>query len=117
VPEEKLEQPRFCARCGQPIVVADARFCKACGAPLARFRLLRRDPGFTPFLALVLSIIPGLGHIYRGKVFRGILWFFGVTIAYMSGPILGVLIHLICASNAAFAGAIREDVLIGPAAR
>ncbi len=68
-------------------------------------------------LALVLSIVPGLGQIYRGKLFRGIMWFFGVTFSYMiGGPILGILIHLICASNAAFAGAIREDVLIGPSA-
>ncbi|MDO8430907.1 MAG: hypothetical protein Q7S58_00710 [Candidatus Binatus sp.] len=117
MPEEKFEQPRFCARCGQPIVVARAQFCKSCGAPVARFRLLRADPGFNPIVALVLSIIPGLGQMYRGKVFRGVLWFFGVSIAYGSSPILGFFIHLICASNAAFAGAIREDVLVGPSAR
>jgi len=112
VAEAEFEKPRFCSRCGQPIVVADASFCKSCGAPVTRFPLLRRDPGFSPVLALVLSIIPGVGHIYRGKPWRGILWFFGVSFAYSAAPPLGVLIHLICAANAAFAGALREDMLV-----
>jgi TM2 domain-containing membrane protein YozV len=117
VAEEGFEQSRFCARCGQPIVVAQAQFCKSCGAPIARFRMLRRNPGFNPIVALVLSIIPGLGQLYRGKPFRGVLWFFGVMFAYAAGPLLGVFIHFICASNAAFSGAIRDDVLVGPSTR
>jgi hypothetical protein len=117
VPEENFEQSRFCARCGQPIVVPQAQFCKSCGAPLARFRLLRRNPGFNPIVALVLSIIPGLGQMYRGKPLRGVLWFLFVALAYGAGPIPGFFIHLICASNAAFAGAIREDALVGPSLR
>jgi TM2 domain-containing membrane protein YozV len=117
VPEEKFEQSRFCARCGQPIVVARAQYCKACGAPVARFQLLRHDPGFNPTVAFVLSIIPGLGHFYRGKIFRGVLWFFFVGIAYSIGGFPGLIIHFICASNAAFSGAIREDALVGPSAR
>ena len=63
-------------------------------------------------LALVLSIVPGVGQIYRGKPLRGILWFFGVSLAYGMGPPLGILIHLICAANAAFSGALREDMLV-----
>ena len=111
MPEAEFETPRFCARCGQPIVVADASFCKSCGAPLTRFPLLRRDPGFSPILALVLSIIPGVGHIYRGKPFRGVMWFFGVSLAWSMGPVMGILIHLVCAANAAFSGVIREDAM------
>ena len=42
-------------------------------------------PGFNPVLALVLSIVPGVGHIYRGKPFKGIMWFFFVSIAYGMG--------------------------------
>jgi TM2 domain-containing membrane protein YozV len=111
VADADFEKPRFCSRCGQPIVVAEASFCKSCGAPVTRFPLMRRDPGFNPILALVLSIVPGVGHIYRGKPFRGILWFFGVSIAYTMGPPLGILIHLVCAANAAFSGALREDMM------
>jgi TM2 domain-containing membrane protein YozV len=61
-------------------------------------------------LALVLSIVPGVGQIYRGKPLRGILWFFGVSLAYGAGPPLGILIHLICAANAAFSDALREGM-------
>ena len=55
-------------------------------------------------LALVLSIVPGVGHIYRGRPFKGIMWFFFVSIAYGMGPPFGILIHIICAANAAFSG-------------
>ena len=92
-------------------MVDEASFCKACGAPVTRFPLLRRVGGFNPMLALALSIVPGVGHIYRGKPFKGILWFFGVSFAYGLGPPLGILIHLICAANAAFADTLREDML------
>lgn len=63
-------------------------------------------------LALVLSIVPGVGQIYRGKPLRGILWFFGVLFAYSAAPPLGILIWIICAANAAFSGALREDMLM-----
>jgi hypothetical protein len=112
VAEADFETPRFCARCGQPIVVDDARFCKSCGAPLTRYPLIRRDPGFSPVIALVLSIVPGVGHIYRGKLFKGVIWFFGVSFAYTAGgPGMGILIHFICAANAAFSGVIGEDAM------
>ena len=106
-----FENPRFCSRCGQPIVVAEASYCKSCGAPTTRFPLLRRGSGFNPVIALVLSIVPGVGHIYRGKPFRGVMWFFFVSIAYGMGPPFGILIHLICAANAAFSGTLREDLM------
>jgi len=111
VAEAEFERPSFCSRCGAPIVVADATFCKSCGAPISRLATIRRDRGYSPVLALVLSIVPGVGHIYRGKPFKGILWFFFVSIAYGLGPPLGIVIHLICAANAAFSDTMREDVL------
>ena len=39
---------------------------------------------------------------------RGVMWFFGVAIAYGAGPI-GYLLHLICAVSAASYGTIRYD--------
>jgi TM2 domain-containing membrane protein YozV len=91
------------------VVVAEATFCKECGAPLTA-GLVNRTQGFNPIVAAALSLIPGLGHLYRGRFGRGVLWFFGVTLAYTMGPTLGLLIHLICAANAALSGTIEENV-------
>ena len=73
--------------------------------------MMRRDRNYNPVLALILSIVPGVGHIYRGKPFKGILWFLGSSFAYMVNPPLGIVIHMICAANAAFADNIGEDAL------
>ena len=62
-------------------------------------------------LALVLSIVPGVGHIYRGKPFKGFLWFCFVSFAYATSTPFGILIHTICAANAAFSDRLREDLL------
>jgi Family of unknown function (DUF6677) len=109
VPDFGNEAARFCSRCGQPVVVTGAQFCKECGAPLAGTSIFARDPGFSPVTAALLSIIPGLGHVYKRKPGRGALWFFAVMIAYGTGPQLGVLLHVICAINAAIQGALAGD--------
>jgi NADH pyrophosphatase zinc ribbon domain/Family of unknown function (DUF6677) len=109
VPDSGIEPARFCSRCGQPVVVADAQFCKECGAPLASTRIFVRDPGFNPVTAALLSIVPGLGHVYKGRPGRGAAWFFAVLIAYGTGPQLGILIHVVCAVNAAVKGAVAGD--------
>jgi hypothetical protein len=111
VADAGFEKPRFCSRCGAPIVVAEASFCKSCGAPVTRFPLLSRNSGFNPVLALILSIVPGVGHIYRGRPFKGVMWFFFVWFTYNVVPPLGILIWIICAANAAFSGTMREDIL------
>jgi hypothetical protein len=110
VPDAQADSPRYCSRCGQPVVVAGATFCKECGAELTTIRWLRVAPGYNPVVAAALSFVPGLGHLYRGRLTRAILWFVGVTAAYTMGFAFGVFIHIICATNAALAGAIRDDV-------
>jgi hypothetical protein len=91
-----------------PVVVEAASFCKDCGAALDASGPIRRDIGMRPLIAFALSIIPGLGHIYQGRAMRGVVWFFGVSIAYGAGPI-GYLLHLICAVSAASYGSNRND--------
>jgi hypothetical protein len=108
VPEAGYERPRFCSRCGLPITVAGASFCKECGAALGASQGFNRENTMRPLVAFLLSIVPGLGHIYQGHVTRGIMWFFGVAIAYGAGPI-GYLLHLICAVSAASYGSNRYD--------
>ena len=103
-----FDRPRFCSRCGLPIIVEGASFCKSCGAALDGSGPIRRDLRMRPLIAFGLSIIPGLGHHYQGQLLRGVMWFFGVAIAYGAGPI-GYLLHLICAVSAASYGSNRRD--------
>jgi predicted amidophosphoribosyltransferase len=102
---------RFCSQCGQAVTVADATFCKECGAPLAGTVWLSHEITWRPFTAFALSVMPGLGHFYKCQRGRAVLWFFAVIYAYQTAPPLGLLLHLICAGNAALAGAIREEAV------
>jgi len=92
-------------------MVTDAAFCKECGASLAGTVWLSREITWRPLVAFVLSIVPGLGHLYKRQTVRGIFWFMFVIYMYSAAPPLGWLIHLICAVNAALSGAIKEDAL------
>ena len=111
MPEEKIERARFCSQCGNPVVVADANFCKECGAPLAGTVWFSHDITWRPSRSFFLSVVPGLGHLYKGQGRRGVAWFICVMIAWAMNPALGLLLHAICALNAAFSGAIREEAL------
>ncbi len=104
-----VEPPRFCSRCGSAVVVTDAIYCKDCGAPLAATVWLDRNMTWRPWTALILSIVPGLGHWYKGQIFRGIVWFVVVGFFYLIQP-LGLVMHIICAGNAALSGALKEDL-------
>jgi len=98
------EEPQYCARCGEPLVVPDAAYCKACGAAVTS--LHGRPAGFDRGAAIAagLSIVPGLGHLHRGRPFAAGAWFLGVLFFYHLGPV-GFLVHLACAANAALGGA------------
>jgi len=87
------------------VVVGDARFCKNCGAPLAAGLRLKHDLNWNPWIAVALSVIPGLGQFYKGERLYAVLWFAGVMIAHAMGPV-GIVLHLVCAANAGLAGAI-----------
>jgi TM2 domain-containing membrane protein YozV/Zn-finger nucleic acid-binding protein len=49
------------------------------------------------FGAIILSfLIPGLGQLYKGQVFNGIVWFVIVIIGYAALIIPGLILHLCC---------------------
>jgi len=49
----------------------------------------------TPGLAAVLSvIIPGLGHVYAGRLGAGLLWFLAASFGYWAIVVPGFLIHV-----------------------
>ena len=110
MPEARIvEPPRFCARCGSPVVVVDAAYCKECGAPLASTVWLNHAMSWRPWTALLLSVLPGLGQWYKGQRLRGIIWFVVVLLFYSLQPV-GLMLHIICAGNAALSGALKEDL-------
>jgi TM2 domain-containing membrane protein YozV len=114
MPDPRIERPRFCAQCGAPVVVPDADFCKNCGAPLT---WLSRDISWRPALAMLLSVIPGLGQLYKGQPGRGLLWFIFVVVFLVYAPPVGILLWMICAGNAAIAGAALETAIPNSARR
>ena len=88
------------------MVVGDARFCKQCGAALSTGWRLRRDLDWNPWVAVTLSLVPGLGQFYKGQRWQALLWLTGVLAAYYGAPPFGLLLHLVCLANAGLAGAI-----------
>jgi hypothetical protein len=99
---------RFCSQCGQPVTVTDAVFCKQCGARLSVSGWLG-DMGSPAVIAVVLSLVPGLGHFYAGRTGRAFGWFFGALWAYNISLSLGMLIHLVCLVSAARAATLDAE--------
>ena len=95
-----------CPFCRESIKI-DARRCRHCGEALdpvlraseeaARSGIVRRDPSFSPGVARVLSFfLPGLGHIYRGKLLSGFLWMIVTPLGYLCFILPGLILHLLC---------------------
>jgi hypothetical protein len=58
-----------------------------------------------PAAALLLSIVPGVGHLYAGRTGAGVVWLGTVFVCYNASPAFGFLLHLVCAATAAQAAA------------
>lgn len=91
----------FCGTCGAPLAAASAR-CPRCGAQPLTAAGARPRP-VSPWLAVGLSVIPGLGHIYLGHWRKGLFYmlaasglqFFGLDLDLTAiGAVLGVPMEL-----------------------
>jgi hypothetical protein len=111
VDEGFANRARYCSQCGQRVVVANASFCKQCGAALVNPSVIETDLSWRPLIAAALSVIPGLGHLYKGRVWLGLIWFVSILVAYHVNQVLGFVLHFVCAGNAALSGALREDAI------
>lgn len=51
---------------------------------------------YHPGVAGVLSVVPGLGHVYRQEIGVGLVWFVIVVVGYYCLIVPGLILHLIC---------------------
>lgn len=55
---------------------------------------LRRLP--SPGIAAVLAVlVPGLGHVYAGRLLMGAIWFLAISFGYWAILVPGLLLHAI----------------------
>ena len=55
---------------------------------------VRRLP--SPGIAAVLAVLmPGLGHVYAGRLVSGAVWFLAVSFGYWAILVPGLLLHVI----------------------
>jgi len=71
----------YCQYCGKPIKIKNSSFCENCGMKLSVNNENQSavngknmiEYNKNPYLATLLSIFPGIGQMYNGQVFKGIL--------------------------------------------
>ena len=92
--QNKLKRCNFCSE----IVLAEAKKCKHCGEfldPKLRTSPLPEQKWNPVTVALLSLLVPGGGHIYRGKPVRGFLWLIFVAVGYRVYLFPGIFLHLI----------------------
>ena len=83
-----------CPGCGQSLP-ADAQSCDRCHWTREEGRLETAEGKASDAVAVLLSIIPGLGHIYKGHKLAGLLWMAGAIPA-------GIFVFLAAIASAGF---------------
>jgi len=80
----------YCKNCGQ-IIDDKAEICPKCGVRVAMPPIVYEK--LNPDISAILSFfIPGLGQIYCGRFFRGILIFITTTLLFW--VVVGIIIWL-----------------------
>lgn len=88
----------FCKHCGKEVMDADTKFCPKCGKPPADQPTTPtvavgynpyKNPGTAALIAIIGGIFgfPGIGHIYVGRIARGILILISGIILFVLGLI------------------------------
>lgn len=75
-PESRTE----CPLCGSPLTNPEA--CDRCDW-VKGYRNRTSDRGTQDLVALLLSIVPGLGHLYKGHLATGITFLIGTVVAVL----------------------------------
>jgi len=92
--QHKFKKCDFCSE----TILADAKKCKHCGEfldPKLKIPPLTEEKFNPVTVALFSLLVPGGGHIYRGKPVKGFLWLIFSAFGYSLYLLPGVLLHLI----------------------
>ena len=88
----RLTRCKYCSE----IVLVEAKKCKHCGEFLNQELTETLPLKWNPVTAALLSLlVPGGGHIYRGKPIKGFAWLLFVAAGYTLYIVPGILLHLI----------------------
>ncbi len=83
--------------------------CRHCSEWLQPdLRKAHQPPKWHRGTAAALSLIPGMGQIYKGRVARGLLWLPATVLGYAAYVVPGLILHVLCILNAYHAGDPRE---------
>ncbi len=63
---------------------------------------MKKKQGISFMAALLSLLVPGLGQLYRGRVFAGLMWFVLTGLGYVAFIIPGLILHLLCVCSAFF---------------
>lgn len=89
-PRDKGLDEKFCSSCGETID-QDAEICPSCGVRQQHPQLFPSDKN--PAIAAVLSfVIVGLGQVYNGQIFKGVVFHIGMWFAVIIGVLFFWLI-------------------------
>jgi hypothetical protein len=83
--DSKVTETRTCPLCGATLDPANPNECPKCDWTIG-YRRRQASAGGTnrDVIALFLSVIPGLGHIYKGHTVTGVLLTFGGVFAVLA---------------------------------
>ena len=88
----------------EPVKGRDAVHLKAAEMPTSGNVIVINQPAtrlWSPGLAALLSFfVPGLGQLYKGQFFNGLVWFFMVMFGYAALIIPGLILHFFCVLGA-----------------
>jgi len=91
-----LSDQMACPYCGH-LLPKDAHKCDRCD--WTRQETETAEGKASDAMAVILSIVPGLGHIYKGHKLAGFLWMFGAIPA-------GILVLIAAFASAGFGAAL-----------